>query len=168
MKRVLVGLLCIPVSLFTIWAGLSVPDLMRALSLAMYYRAARFLSLATLLGVFWVLPGLWLLHGYWRALLQWPLPTSWRRFWLIAAGLNAVFFLGAMYGWLMWGYPGTPIEPLLIVPVLNPFVTWLPLDGGLFCLWQLVATTLSLVLAQRYADTDADLVATAAHRLGLS
>jgi hypothetical protein len=54
------------------------------------------------------------------------------------------------------------------MPVINPFLKWLPLDGGLFCLWQVVATTLCLVLAQRYAETDTGLVAAAAHRLGLS
>lgn len=104
------------------------------------------------LGVFWIAPGLWLLYGYLKTLLERPPPTtSWNRFWLTSAGLNAAYFLVSTYAWLKWGYPGTPIEPIGFVPVMNPFVEGLPMDGALICLLQLLVAIASLTLALRYS-----------------
>lgn len=156
MKRILIRFILILVlggstalllthqNLYEVWIGLSA-------ALFTIIGIIPLLPLFFFLGLFWAAPGLWLLQGYIEVFSERPPPISWSRFWLISAGLNAAYFLVSTYAWLKWGYPGTIIEPLGIMPVITPFVEGLPMDGALICLLQLLVAAASLTLALRYS-----------------
>lgn len=136
MKRILIGFTFIlalagPYTLLLTHQNLQ--EVRIGLTAALFTGIIPLLLLFFCLGVFWIAPGLWLLYGYLKTLLERPPPTSWNRFWLTSAGLNAAYFFISTYAWLKWGVEG------------------LPMDGALICLLQLLVATASLTLALRYS-----------------
>lgn len=149
LSRALVGIVCIPNA---IAAAFLVGSPAFLIVLSVLVRAGHFMVL--LWGIMPVillsLPGIWLAYGYTTAFLRGQTPLlPWSFFWGVSAVFNAVFFSVSAYCWVKWGYPGKPVFPFI-----DQLLIWLPLDGGLICLWQLSVCILSLVIVWKRVDPE--------------
>ena len=148
LARVLVGIVCIP---NVVAAALLVgsPALLLVLSVVVD-TGFSFFFLVIFPVIILFSPGIWLAYGYTSVFLQGRPPfLPWPLFWGLSTVANAALFAVSTYSWIKWVYPGKPIFPFI-----DPLLIWLPLDGALFCLWQLTVCILSIVIAWRGSDVE--------------